>query len=286
MNYNQVTDMVKKLWSKLKWFDMTISGDNADVELYNAKVKELDKQLENNKINKDEYNNLISKLDYINITDNMLFKSVEFKAIDKTENSSTYILNASSRTKIVLTDDMEFNPDIISASGKYFDISQLDTYFNTKANYGETTKDGVISQFGNQNVCTIGTISSDPIETPYGVMFYLDDLKLGFDIDKKITLFMNKDAKGMFGKNTRMYVFGRLRRSFDNVKGKFLYPSINVSSYYITKLVKPVDTDESINNLKMEIKTDTTEVTLPVESKNEQKKEINEFDGDGGNIEF
>lgn len=246
-------------WSDAKWFDLTISNEYADTE---------------------------SKK-YIKVTNDMLFKHIGFRANIKaeTEKLDAYVLN-SSTTTVFKEVDLKgwFSIDFLRNQSRYLKIEKLDLIFNVKENYRESTnKDGKKVQTTNSAFMVEGILSGDPMPNQYSVIFNLDDLALGFNKDKKITLFMPLGVEKVLGKGSKIIVFGTLTRTFDTVKKVYPYPSVNVSSYYAVKIEKPVLEDqEAISKLQVE---SIPEVPIP-EDKSKviqqdatvKKTEANKFD--------
>jgi hypothetical protein len=244
----QLTEMMKKLSGSINWFDMTISNEQANP---NSKT-------------------------FIPITEDMYFKPFGFRAINKTtENDSCIILSSSKRTMFepLINSPLQFDPIMIKATTRYLKITDLTKPFSVKENYRTKKKKDVETQTTNNIYATEGYIGGDAIVNQYSTIFVLDDISLGFDKDKKVTLFMPVGTEKFLGRNSKVMVFGTLMRNFDKIKKGWQYPSINVSSYYILKLVKPVEENLSIDML-MDEKTTKVENSENV-VKNKELDEIN-----------
>jgi hypothetical protein len=208
------------LWAEFKWFEMTISNDYADE----------------------------TKERYIKMPE--LFKPVIFRAVDKTDKQEFLALNSSSRTIFEATNKLPLEQKqivhFLKTNKRFIKIGEIDKVFAQKSNYTESSKNKTQTTTGMY--ITEGSISSDMNTSPYSDILRLDDISLGFDVDKSVTLFL---PKGMvnFGKGSRVIVVGQLTRKFDDKAKKYGYPSVQVSGVYVTKLVKVV-TQEAIENIE------------------------------------
>lgn len=230
------------LWAEFRWFEMTISNEYAD----EATTR------------------------YIHMPE--LFKPVTFRGLDKTENQDYLALNSSSRTLFENTNKLPLEPKqivhFLKSNKRYIKIAEIDKVFAQKNNYTENSKNKSQTTLGMY--ITEGSISSDMSTSPFSDILRLDDISLGFDADKSVTLFI---PKGMinFGKGSRVIVVGQFTRKFDDKAKKYSYPSVQVSGIYVTKLVKVVS-QEAVQSI--EEKRPEAENVKPAEVAKKQTEPI------------
>jgi len=236
MKPDQLTTELANKWKSFRWFDLSVGFEYA-----------------NDKSEK-----------FVKIPDDKeCFKCFEFRALDKTNNEPTYVLNCSSTTEFVkselITIDLKTIENLLKSSPRFIEISKLEAPFNNATNFAlsgdkkekRTTKDIYI---------TYGSVSSDIIDSKYSDMLFLDHMSLGFDPTKKVPLYMPKGSVD-FGKNTKIYVIGKLSQKLDTTKqpAKWSYPAVGVSSFVIikkTEMVKKEDVKDKMKEENKGVQTD------------------------------